>query len=73
MNHEPTTANLPTHDVFIVEGEGKNAFWTRICAAWPHKDEQGFNLRLKCIPLDGRVSLRIRSNQPDAPAVTAER
>ena len=28
------TATRPTHHVFVVDGERKDAFWTRIGAAW---------------------------------------
>lgn len=54
----PTTATRPTHHVFVVDGEGKAAFWTRIGAAWQHADGQGFSMTLNAIPLDGRVVVR---------------
>ncbi len=39
-------------------GNGKKArSWTRIGAAFPHKDGPGFNIELKTIPLDGRIVL----------------
>lgn len=50
----------PTHSVFVVEGEGESAYWTRIGAAWPHDDGEGFNLQLTCVPLDGRLVIRKR-------------
>ncbi|EMS96068.1 hypothetical protein H009_19507 [Agrobacterium tumefaciens str. Cherry 2E-2-2] len=52
----PTT--IPTHHVFVVDGEGTNAFWTKIGAAWRHADGKGFNMTLNAIPLDGRVVVR---------------
>ena len=48
----------PTHGVFVVEGEGDTAFWTRIGAAWAHQDGQGFNLALAAVPLSGRLVVR---------------
>ncbi|CVI17428.1 conserved hypothetical protein [Agrobacterium fabacearum CFBP 5771] len=52
----PTT--IPTHHVFVVDGEGANAFWTKIGAAWQHADGKGFNMILNAIPLEGRVVVR---------------
>ena len=54
----PTTATSPTHHVFVVDGESKDAFSTRIGAAWQHADGQGFSMTLNAIPLDGRVVVR---------------
>ncbi|TQF40095.1 hypothetical protein UNPF46_11570 [Bradyrhizobium sp. UNPF46] len=50
--------NQRPHGVFVVEGEGDKAFWTKIGAAWPHEDGKGFNLQLSCLPLDGRLVVR---------------
>ncbi len=39
-------------------GNGKKAkSWTRIGAAFPHKDGPGFNLELRALPVDGRIVL----------------
>ena len=40
----------PTHKVFVVEGEGDDAFWTRVGSPWRHKDEQGYNVVLSALP-----------------------
>ena len=48
----------PTHAVYLVEGEGKTAFWTKIGAAWQHEDGDGFNLNLSAIPMSGRLVVR---------------
>lgn len=53
-----TTSTTPTHHVYVVEGEGTNAFWTKIGAAWQHADGNGLNLTLSLLPLDGRVVIR---------------
>jgi len=31
--------------------------WTRIGVAFPHKDGPGFNIQLRCLPVDGRIVL----------------
>jgi hypothetical protein len=59
-----TTNIRPTHQVFVVEGEGDKAFWTKIGAAWQHKDGDGFNVTLMAMPLDGRIVIRA-SKEPE--------
>ena len=39
-------------------GEGDNAFWTKISAAWEHEDRKGFNILLTAKPLNGRLVIR---------------
>jgi hypothetical protein len=51
-------SNRPSHGVYVVEGEGKKAFWTKIGAAWQHDDGDGFNITLTAIPLNGRLVIR---------------
>lgn len=53
-----TTNSTPTHHVYVVEGKGDDAFWTKIGAAWQHADGNGLNLTLNLLPLDGRVVIR---------------
>lgn len=39
--------------------EGDKAHWTKIGAAWDHKDERGFTLQLDLVPVGGdRIVLR---------------
>ena len=44
--------------VYVVEGEGDKAYWTKIGAAWAHEDGNGFNITLNAMPLDGRLVVR---------------
>ncbi len=48
----------PTHRLFRVIGEGKDAIWTPIGAAWPNKDGKGFNVTCDLVPLHGRIVMR---------------
>lgn len=50
--------NQTPHGVYVVEGEGDNAFWTKIGAAWAHQDGKGFNIQLSSLPLNGRLVIR---------------
>jgi hypothetical protein len=71
MNDTTTKPNdagskSPSHVVYQVrDRQGGKGFWTRIGAAWAHNDGQGFNVQLECVPLDGRITLRIATEKKD--------
>ena len=58
MSRNQTKSRRPSHAVYIVEGEGETAFWTKIGAAWQHEDGDGFNLQLSALPVTGRLVVR---------------
>jgi hypothetical protein len=65
-NDETTSSKAPTHIAYQVrDREGQKGIFTRIGAAWPHKDGKGFNVQLEVVPLDGRISLRVASDKKD--------
>ena len=53
-----TQKTRPTYAVYVVEGEGDNAYWTKIGAAWAHEDGEGYNISLTALPLNGRLVVR---------------
>lgn len=55
---ETHTPAFAAYQVKPLKGGAKKAFWTRIGAAWPHHDGEGFTIRLDCIPTDGRIVIR---------------
>jgi hypothetical protein len=48
----------PSHRLYRVVGDGDQATWTPIGAAWPNKDGMGFSISADAIPLQGRLMLR---------------
>jgi hypothetical protein len=57
---QPLPGSVPTHlNVFTVEeyeSNGKSGKrWTKVGAAFPHKEGSGFSIELSAIPLDGRL------------------
>jgi hypothetical protein len=57
---QPLTPTAITHlNVFTVEeyeSNGKSGKrWTKVGAAFPHKEGPGFSIELSAIPLDGRL------------------
>ncbi len=62
MNEQPTN-NRPELIAYHVQGQGKQANWIKIGAAWATKDGEGFSLQLETLPLpinsfQGRIVLR---------------
>lgn len=59
-------SKAPSHIAYQVrDREGGKGFWTRIGAAWANADGQGFNIQLECVPLDGRITLRVASEKKE--------
>ncbi len=52
-------SNKPTLYAYAVKdrGRGKKSIWTRIGAAWPHEQGNGFTIDLDAVPVDGRIVL----------------
>ena len=63
-SNETAGSKTPSHIAYQVR-EGGKGFFTRIGAAWQHKDGKGFNVQLDCVPLDGRISLRVASEKKE--------
>lgn len=62
----PATGKSPSHYAYQVrDREGKKSIWTRIGSAWQHADGSGFNLQLDCVPLDGRITLRVPTEREE--------
>ncbi len=62
-----TSSKTPSHHVYQVrDREGQKGIWTRVGAAWAQRDGKGFNVQLDAVPLDGRLTLRVPSDEPKA-------
>lgn len=54
-----TEAKGPDLVAWHVAEKGEKGFWTRIGAAWSHKDGEGLTLQLDLVPVaGGRIVLR---------------
>ena len=63
-NNETAASKAPSHIAYHVrDREGKKGIWTRIGSAWAHGDGKGFSLQVDVVPLDGRISLRVATEQ----------
>jgi hypothetical protein len=64
--NKETSNKAPSHVAYNVrEVEGRKSFWTRIGSAWAHADGKGFNVQIECVPLDGRITLRVASEKKE--------
>ena len=65
-NTNSTPAKTPSHIAWQVrDRNGGKGFWTRIGSVWAHADGQGFNVQLECVPLDGRITLRVATEKAE--------
>lgn len=47
-------------------GDGQKSVWTKLGAAWAHRDGEGFDVQMDAIPVDGRLVLRtVRDEDAD--------
>lgn len=61
-NNAVPASKAPSHAVYTVrDRKDAKGIFTRVGAAWPHKDGQGFNIQIDAVPLDGKLSLRVIS------------
>ena len=69
--NDPVDSNAPDYIAWHVTGAGKRGrrkpSWTRIGAAWMHRDGKGFNVQLDLLPASGgRIVLRSPKSGDDA-------
>jgi hypothetical protein len=58
-----TSSKKPTHLAYVVRNTGNESYWDRIGVAWANQDGKGFNIQLHSLPLDGRITLRLATEQ----------
>ncbi len=70
-----STNRKPAFAAYCVTGEGDNAFWTRIGAAWHHSNGDGLNIELQALPTNGRIVLLPPKPEPapEAPAAATSK
>jgi hypothetical protein len=51
-----------------VANKGEKAFWTKVGAAWFHRDRKGLSLQLEVVPINGRIVLRTPLEDTDQQA-----
>lgn len=64
------STNSPAFMLYRVDGNGPEARWTKIGAAWPNRDGKGFNILCDAVPLQGRIVMREYTSKPKGNATT---
>jgi hypothetical protein len=64
-----TASRKPTHRIYRVAGEGKEAIWTPIGAAWENRDGKGFSVTMDALPIGGRVVMRVITPKTETPTL----
>ncbi|MFQ6550594.1 hypothetical protein AADZ90_021840 [Aestuariibius sp. 2305UL40-4] len=54
----PQQTNSPELYAWSVTGPDHKSHWTKIGAAWTHRDGKGFNITLDALPVNGKIVLR---------------
>ncbi len=75
QRNDQTTRTGPKAPEFLawhVADKGEKSFWTKVGAAWRHKDGRGFTLQLETLPINGRIVLREPVEDPAAPVTEKE-
>ncbi len=62
--------NAPDYLAWHVTQRGEKSYWTKVGAAWQHRDGRGFTLQLETCPINGRIVLRLPLE--DAPETANE-
>jgi len=62
-NTQPSHENsreprAPEFLAWHVSRKGESAYWSKVGAAWVHKDSKGYTLQLDSVPVGGRIVLR---------------
>ena len=66
---QTSTVRKPLMLGYVVRpiGDGRKSHWSKIAAAWAHKDGEGYDIQFDALPVDGRLVLRTvkEDQQPD--------
>jgi hypothetical protein len=53
-----TEPKTPAFQAGHVTNKGNDSIWTKVGAAWPHRDGKGLSLILSVIRMNGQIVLR---------------
>lgn len=58
MTQQNQEHRAPGYLAWHVTQKGDNSYWSKVGAAWAHKDAKGFTVQLESLPVGGRIVLR---------------
>jgi len=69
---QQSSPKAPDFLAWQVTQKGEKSYWTKLGAAWKHKDGSGFSIQLEAVPIDCRIVLRQPLEDQAEPAVEQE-
>lgn len=57
MTTETATNRQPALRAYVVTGDGENAIWIAVGAAWTTRNGEGYTVQLDALPTNGRLVL----------------
>ncbi len=70
---EPKLANKPAYIAYAVPAtQNKKPFWTPVGAVFAHADGKGYTVQAAAWPVDGRLVLRVPTEQKPGAEMTDE-
>ena len=60
-------ANAPDFLAWHVARKDEKSYWSKVGAAWKHRDGAGYTLQLEMLPIGGRIVLRVPPEGTEAP------
>ena len=61
-----TETKAPDFIAWHVQQKGEKSYWNKVGASWKHKDGKGMTLQLETLPINGRIVLRVPSDNTEA-------
>lgn len=68
-----TDPKAPDFLAWHITQKGAKSYWTKVGAAWMHKDSHGYTIQLEVVPINGRIVLRQPIEDPVEPAIEKEK
>lgn len=62
QNTPSTETKAPDFIAWHVAQKGDKSYWNKVGASWKHKDGKGMTLQLEVVPINGRIVLRVPSD-----------
>jgi hypothetical protein len=59
-------AKAPDFIAWHVQQKGEKSYWNKVGASWKHKDGKGMTLQLETLPINGRIVLRVPTDNTTA-------
>jgi hypothetical protein len=56
----------PDFIAWHVATKGEKSYWNKVGASWMHKDKMGMTLQMDVLPINGRIVLRVPTDNTES-------